>query len=45
VQQDDTEEALAARVLIAEHKIYPEAVRLIAENRVNVIDEKVFVTS
>jgi phosphoribosylglycinamide formyltransferase-1 len=45
VHQDDTEEALAARVLIAEHKIYPEAVRLIAENRVNVIDEKVFVTS
>ena len=44
VLQDDTEETLAARVLGAEHKIYPEAVRLIAENRVNVMDEKVFVT-
>lgn len=44
VEQNDTEEALAARVLGAEHKIYPEAVRLIAENRVNVINEKVFVT-
>lgn len=44
VQQDDTEEVLAERVLVAEHRIYPEAVRLIAENRVNVIHEKVFVT-
>ena len=44
VLQDDTADTLAARVLEAEHKIYPEAVRLIAEGRVNVIDEKVFVT-
>jgi phosphoribosylglycinamide formyltransferase 1 len=39
----DTEESLAARVLEAEHKAYPEAVRLIAEGRVNIMDEKVFV--
>lgn len=45
VLQDDTEEALAARVLEAEHKIYPEAVRLIADRRVNIIDEKVFITN
>jgi len=44
VMPDDTEESLAARVLESEHKIYPEAVRLIAEGRVNVLDEKVFVT-
>lgn len=44
VLQDDTEETLSARVLAAEHQIYPEAVRLIAENRVNVLNEKVFVT-
>lgn len=43
VQPDDTEETLAARVLEAEHKLYPQAVRLIAENRVNVIDEKVWI--
>jgi phosphoribosylglycinamide formyltransferase-1 len=44
VLQDDTEETLAARVLEAEHKTYPEAVRLIADHRVNILDEKVFVT-
>ena len=44
VLQDDTEETLSARVLEAEHRIYPESVRMIAENRVNIIDEKVFVT-
>jgi phosphoribosylglycinamide formyltransferase-1 len=45
VSQDDSEEMLAARVLEAEHRIYPEAVRLIAENRVNIIDEKVFIAN
>jgi len=44
VLQSDSEESLAARVLEAEHKIYPEAVRLIAEGRVNVLDENVFIT-
>ena len=39
----DTESTLAARVLMAEHKIYPQAVRYIAENRVNVFEEKCFV--
>jgi phosphoribosylglycinamide formyltransferase 1 len=36
----DTEETLAARVLAAEHRIYPEALRLVAEGRVQVIDGK-----
>ena len=40
----DTEESLSARVLEAEHKIYPDAVRLIAEGRVNIIEERVLVT-
>ncbi|MFY9288658.1 MAG: phosphoribosylglycinamide formyltransferase [Alphaproteobacteria bacterium] len=44
VLPDDTEEALAARVLKAEHTIYPLAVSLIAESRVNVINEKVLIT-
>ncbi len=43
VLADDTEDELAARVLEAEHKAYPQAVRYIAENRVNVLDEKVFI--
>jgi phosphoribosylglycinamide formyltransferase-1 len=32
----DDEESLAARVLAAEHRCYPHAVRLIAEGRVTV---------
>ena len=45
VLADDTPETLAARVLEQEHIIYPRAVRLYAEGRVNVIDEKVFIAS
>ena len=44
VLDNDTEETLAARVLQAEHQVYPECLRLIAANRVNVLNEKVFVT-
>jgi phosphoribosylglycinamide formyltransferase-1 len=43
VMPGDTEETLAARVLVAEHKLYPDAVRAIAENRVNVLEEEVFI--
>jgi phosphoribosylglycinamide formyltransferase-1 len=38
VRDDDTEESLAARVLAAEHRIYPLALRLLAEGRLRVID-------
>ncbi len=41
VEPGDTPESLAARVLKAEHRIYPEAVRLIAEGRVQVMGEAV----
>ncbi len=34
IEPGDTEESLAARVLVQEHKIYPEAVRLIATGAV-----------
>jgi phosphoribosylglycinamide formyltransferase 1 len=36
VLDDDTEESLAARVLVEEHRLYPHAVRLVAEGRVTV---------
>ena len=36
---DDDEDALAARILEAEHTCYPLAVRLLAENRVTIFDE------
>jgi phosphoribosylglycinamide formyltransferase-1 len=37
VRDDDTAETLAARVLAAEHRIYPLALRLIAEGRVRIV--------
>ena len=36
MRQDDDEAALAARVLDAEHRIYPLALKLVAEGRVRV---------
>ena len=41
VLPDDTLDTLAARVLEAEHRIYPLALRLIAEGRVRVVGERV----
>jgi len=38
VHDDDTADALAARVLAAEHRIYPLALKLLAEGRVRVVD-------
>ena len=38
LRDDDTAETLAARVLAIEHKIYPLALRLVAEGRVTVAD-------
>jgi phosphoribosylglycinamide formyltransferase 1 len=38
VRDGDTAETLAARVLQVEHRIYPLALRLVAEGRVRVID-------
>ena len=40
VKEDDTEETLAKRILAQEHKIYPEAVRLIAEGRVKIVGRR-----
>jgi phosphoribosylglycinamide formyltransferase-1 len=34
----DTEETLAGRVLEVEHRIYPQALKLLAQDRVQVVD-------
>lgn len=39
VLEGDTEESLAARVLAVEHRLYPQALRLVAEGRVSVATE------
>ena len=41
VSDDDTEEALAARVLEREHRILPQAIQYIAEDRLEVADRRV----
>jgi phosphoribosylglycinamide formyltransferase 1 len=43
VYPDDTGEALAARILKQEHRIYPRAIQLYAEGRLKVVGRKVMV--
>jgi phosphoribosylglycinamide formyltransferase-1 len=43
VLPDDTEDTLAARILVEEHKIYPEAVRLFFEGRLEVRGRRVVI--
>jgi len=42
VRQDDSEESLSERILREEHRIYPEAVRLVAEGRIRIEGRRVF---
>ncbi len=41
VMDDDDHDSLAARVLVEEHKIYPEAIRLYAEGKLEINGRKV----
>jgi phosphoribosylglycinamide formyltransferase-1 len=41
VLPDDTEETLSARILAEEHRLYPEAIRLYAEGRLEVTGRRV----
>jgi phosphoribosylglycinamide formyltransferase-1 len=43
VRSDDTEESLSARILVEEHRLYPEAIRLFAEGRLSVIGRRVII--
>ncbi len=43
VQEGDTAENLAARILVEEHRIYPEAIQLYAEGRLTVEGRRVHV--
>lgn len=42
---NDTPEILEARVLTVEHQLYPAAVRMIAEGRVRVVQERVMINN
>ena len=41
VRSDDTEDSLAARILVEEHRLYPEAIRLFAEGRLAITGRRV----
>lgn len=41
VHPDDDDERLSARILAAEHRLYPLAVRLIAEGRARIVEDRV----
>jgi phosphoribosylglycinamide formyltransferase-1 len=41
VEPDDTEDSLEARILVEEHRLYPEAIRLFAEGRLVVTGRRV----
>ncbi len=41
VHPDDTEESLSTRILIEEHRLYPEAIRLFAEGRLAINGRRV----
>lgn len=43
VENDDDADSLADRILKEEHKIYPEAVRLIAENKIRIEGRRVLI--
>lgn len=43
VQEGDTEETLGARILAEEHRIYPQALQLLAENRIRVEEHRVHI--
>jgi phosphoribosylglycinamide formyltransferase 1 len=43
ILDDDSPEALAARILVQEHKLYPRAVQLFAEGRLRVEGRRVFI--
>ncbi|MGP8152696.1 MAG: phosphoribosylglycinamide formyltransferase [Smithella sp.] len=45
VFDDDTEETLAARILREEHKIYPQAIQLFADGKIEIKGRKVYVKS
>jgi phosphoribosylglycinamide formyltransferase 1 len=43
IEPGDTEDTLAARILVQEHRLYPEAIRLFAEGRLRIDGRRVIV--
>jgi phosphoribosylglycinamide formyltransferase-1 len=45
VEEGDTEATLSARILREEHRLFPEAIRLFAEGRLEVLGRRVRIRS
>jgi phosphoribosylglycinamide formyltransferase-1 len=45
VKEDDTVETLKGRILKEEHRIYPQAIQLIAEDRIRVEGRRVYIST
>lgn len=45
VMDDDTEESLARRILIKEHRAYPQAVKMVAEGRIKIVGRRTVITN
>jgi phosphoribosylglycinamide formyltransferase-1 len=43
VAPGDTEDTLSARILVQEHRLYPEAIRLFAEGRLTIAGRRVVI--
>ena len=41
INNNDTEETLARKILKQEHKIYPEAIKLLAEKKIRIHNRKI----
>ncbi len=45
VRDNDTEETLSRRILAKEHKIYPQAIKLVAEGKVKIVGRRTIITN
>ncbi|WP_048196221.1 phosphoribosylglycinamide formyltransferase [Candidatus Nitrosotenuis uzonensis] len=45
VRDNDTEETLSRRILAKEHKIYPQAIKLVAEGKVKIVGRRTVITN
>jgi phosphoribosylglycinamide formyltransferase-1 len=44
IRKSDTEKTLSKRILAAEHRAYPEAIRLVAEKRIKILGRKTIIS-
>ncbi|CAE6497096.1 Phosphoribosylglycinamide formyltransferase [Candidatus Nitrosotenuis uzonensis] len=45
VRDNDTEETLSKRILAKEHRIYPQAIKLVAEGKVKIVGRRTVITN